>query len=65
MPVVTVSFLKGRSYEKKKRIVEGITKVVSKELEVPAEAVTVIINEKSPENLAKGGKFFKEILESK
>ena len=44
MPVVQVSVWTGISEENKKKIVEGITRVIE-EIGVPREAITIIIYE--------------------
>jgi 4-oxalocrotonate tautomerase len=59
MPVVQVSVWAGISEENKKRMVEGITKVIE-ELGVPREAITIIIEEIPKTNWASGGKLHSE-----
>ena len=59
IPVVQVNVWSGMSIENKKKIVEGITKVLE-EIGVPQEAVTVIICEEPKENWASGGKLHSE-----
>ena len=59
LPVVQVNVWSGMSLENKKRIVEGITKVLE-EIGVPREAVTVVICEEPKENWASGGKLHSE-----
>ena len=59
LPVVQVNVWSGMSLENKKRIVEGITKVME-EIGVPREAVTVVICEEPKENWASGGKLHSE-----
>ena len=54
MPVVQVSVWAGISEENKKKIVEGMTRVLG-ELGIPPEAVTVIIYETPKTNWATGG----------
>jgi len=45
MPLVEISMLAGRSDEAKERLIREITETVVRAVEVPAEAVTVIIRE--------------------
>jgi len=45
--------------ENKKKVVEGITRVLE-EIGVPREAITVIISEEPKENWASGGKLHSE-----
>ncbi len=59
MPVVQVSVWAGMSQENKKKVVEGITKVLE-ELGIPREAITVIINEAPKTNWATGGQLHSE-----
>jgi len=58
--LVQVSVWAGISEENKKKIVEGITRVLE-ELGIPKEAVTVIIYETPKTNWATGGKLHSEI----
>ena len=59
LPVVQVNVWSGISLENKKRMVEGITKVLE-EIGIPPEAVTVVICEEPKENWASGGKLHSE-----
>ena len=59
MPVVQVTVWAGMSAENKKKIVEGITKVMT-DLGIPSQATTVIIAEIPRENWATGGKLHSE-----
>ena len=59
MPVIQVSVWAGISEENKKKIVEGITKVIE-EIGVPREAVTVIIYEVPKTDWASGGQLHSE-----
>ncbi|MCL6579455.1 MAG: tautomerase family protein [Candidatus Bathyarchaeota archaeon] len=54
MPVVQVSVWAGMSKESKRKIVEGITKVFE-EIEIPKQAVEIIIYETPKTNWATGG----------
>ena len=59
MPVVQVSVWSGMSEENKKKVVEGVTKVLE-ELGIPREAVTVIIYEAPKDNWATEGQLHSE-----
>ena len=59
MPVIQVSVWAGISEENKKKIIEGITKVIE-EIGVPREAVTVIIYEVPKNDWASGGQLHSE-----
>lgn len=45
MPIVEVTLMEGRSFEKKKRMVEEVTDAIVASLDAPREAVRVIIRE--------------------
>jgi 4-oxalocrotonate tautomerase len=59
VPVVQVNVWSGISLGNKKKIVEGVTKVLE-DIGVPKEAITVIICEEPKENWASGGKLHSE-----
>ena len=59
MPVVKVNVWSGMTLENKKKMVEGITRVLE-DIGIPKEAVTVIICEEPKENWASGGKLHSE-----
>lgn len=59
MPVVTVEMWAGRTIEQKKKLVEGITSVMT-DLGIPAEAVQIIIKDNPKHNWAIAGKLASE-----
>ena len=59
VPVVQVNVWSGISLENKKKIVEGITKVLE-EIGISSQAITIIISEEPKENWASGGKLHSE-----
>ena len=59
MPVVQVSIWAGRNKDFKKKIAEGMTKVLT-DLGIPSEAVTIIFNEIPKTNWATGGDLHSE-----
>ena len=59
MPVVQISVWAGMSEENKKKVVEGMTRVLE-EIGIPSEAVTVIIHETPKTNWATGGQLHSE-----
>ena len=59
MPVVQVNVWSGMSLENKKKLVEGITRVLE-DIGIPKEATTVVICEEPKENWATGGKLHSE-----
>ena len=60
MPEVTINLAAGRSNEQKKQLMLDITQAVMKNCNVPADAVTVQINEAPLNNKMKGGQTFVE-----
>jgi len=61
MPVVQVTVWAGMSKENKKKVVEGITRVLE-ETGIPREAITIIIYEAAKTNWASGGQLHSEIF---
>ena len=59
MPVVTVEMWAGRSIEQKKKLVEGITAVMT-DIGIPADAVHIIIKDVPKHNWATAGKLASE-----
>jgi 4-oxalocrotonate tautomerase len=59
VPVVQVSVWAGMSEANKKKVIEGMTKVLE-EIGVPREAVTIIIYEAAKTNWASGGQLHSE-----
>ena len=60
MPVITVQMLSGRSAEQRRKIVEGITKVMVEEAGAPREGTTVIIQEVERDRWASAGRLLSE-----
>jgi len=59
VPVVQVTVWAGMSRENKKKVVEGITRVLE-ETGIPREAITIIIYEAEKTNWASGGQLHSE-----
>jgi 4-oxalocrotonate tautomerase len=59
LPVVQVNVWSGMSLENKRKMVEGITRVLV-DIGIPRDAVTVIICEEPKENWASGGQLHSE-----
>jgi len=55
MPIINLKIAKGRSEEKKQELVNEITKVVVKSLNIKPEWVTILIDEYNHENWASDG----------
>ncbi len=61
MPEVVVYLLEGRSIEQKRALVKDITDAVVKNLEAPAQAVTVSLIETAKTSKAKAGVLFSDM----
>lgn len=55
MPIVEVTLIEGRSFEKKKRMVKEVTDAIVASLDAPREAVRIIIREVPPWHFAAAG----------
>jgi 4-oxalocrotonate tautomerase len=56
MPVIILKQKKGLSRDQKRRIVQEFTKTLVTVTGVKKELVTILIEEKEPEDIGKGGK---------
>ena len=56
MPIINVTLMEGRSYEKKKAFMEGVTKVAVETLDAPPETVRVILQEIERSHFSVAGK---------
>lgn len=65
MPEVMINLAAGRTDEQKKGLMYDITQAVMKNCNVPADAVTVQINEAALHNKMKGGQTFVERMAKK
>ncbi len=59
MPLVIVEMWEGRSIDQKKQLVEGITSVMTS-MDIPPQAVQIIIKDNPKHNWAIGGKLASE-----
>ncbi len=59
MPVVTIEMWEGRTIEQKKKLVAGITAVIS-DIGIPAEVIQIIIKDVPRHNWATAGKLASE-----
>lgn len=55
MPVISATFMEGRSVEAKRRFASALTQAAVECMEVDAAQVRVIFNEVPPEHFAVGG----------
>lgn len=60
MPFIQVNILKGRSPEKKERLIREMTDLVSEVLDAPVQSIRVMINELEPEHWGIAGESVKK-----
>ncbi len=56
MPIIQVHLIEGRSVDQKRKLVSEMTKAVVKSLDVPPDAVRIILQDMSKEDYAIAGK---------
>ncbi|MEH7073621.1 2-hydroxymuconate tautomerase [Neobacillus drentensis] len=60
MPFIQINIVKGRSPEKKERLIREVSDLVSEVLEAPIQNVRVMINEMEPEHWGIAGESIKK-----
>lgn len=55
MPIIDMFLLEGYGQEKKEKMMKDVTTAIVESLEVPAEAVRIMIREEPKSNYAVGG----------
>ncbi|MCI5193601.1 MAG: 4-oxalocrotonate tautomerase [Candidatus Electrothrix sp. AU1_5] len=60
MPYVNIRVAGKLSKKQKKKIAQGVTKVIAKEADKPESSILIFIDEEQRENIAKGGKLLDE-----
>jgi 4-oxalocrotonate tautomerase len=60
MPYVSIRVAGRLTRKQKKKIVKGVTRVISEEADKPRDAIIIFIDEESRENIAKGGRLLDE-----
>ena len=58
MPIIEVNMIEGRSVDQKRKLVEGMTKVVVDALGVKEEDVKIILKDMAKHDYAVGGLLF-------
>lgn len=56
MPYISIETFEGKTTEQKKSLIEEVTRVVTSTLEVPPEAVWIVIKDIPRSNWGQGGK---------
>lgn len=64
MPVICVHLLSGRTAAQKSAFIHEVTALAVRTLDVPERAVTVVLNEASPDGWGVGGKTMTELRAS-
>lgn len=62
MPIVRVELWPGKPHEVKRKVAKAITEVMVENIGCPAQAVTVLFDERSQENWAIGGELCNTIF---
>jgi 4-oxalocrotonate tautomerase len=60
MPYVSIRVAGRLTRKQKKKIVKGVTRVISEEADKPRDSIIIFIDEESRENIAKGGRLLDE-----
>ena len=55
MPILDITLLSGRAYDKKAKLIREVTDATVRALEVPPESVRVILREVHPSHFAVAG----------
>ena len=55
MPILDITLLSGRTYEKKRRLIQEVTDATVRALDVTPESVRVILREVHPSHFAVAG----------
>jgi 4-oxalocrotonate tautomerase len=56
VPSIVITLAEGRTTEQFRALVDGVTEVVTRTLDVPPERVGIQIVELAPERMARGGR---------
>ncbi|SAK82520.1 4-oxalocrotonate tautomerase [Caballeronia temeraria] len=56
MPIALIKILEGRSIEKKRKLIESVSIAMSESLDMPIDAVRVVVEEVPPELWGRGGR---------
>lgn len=61
MPIIHVQFLEGRAPAQKRELIERLANVVVETLDVPEDAIRIILTEVSPDHWGVGGRSMAEL----
>ncbi len=65
MPIVQIHLLEGRSTDKKRKLVEKVTKAICESVDVTPEKVRIILSEMAPEHYSVAGTLVTDTDKSK
>ena len=63
MPIALIKIIEGRSPDKKRRLIERVSKAMADSLELPVEAVRVLLHEYPAGHWGRGGQLASDIRE--
>jgi len=56
MPIALIKIIEGRSPEKKRRLIESVSRAMAESLEIPIDGVRVLVEEYSPDLWGRAGR---------
>mgnify|MGYP003383512843 CR=1 FL=1 len=65
MPLAEITIVEGRAPEKKRKMLEEVTKAIAESLDAPIESIRVVIREVPPAHWGIGGKPYDEVRKQK
>ena len=63
MPIALIKIIEGRSPEKKRRLIDSVSQAMADSLEMPVDAVRVLLHEYPVGHWGRGGRLMSEILD--
>ena len=63
MPIALIKIIEGRSPEKKRRLIESVSQAMANGLELPIDAVRVLLHEYPAGHWGRGGRLVSDIPE--
>ena len=63
MPIALIKIIEGRSPEKKRRLIESVSRAMADSLELPVDAVRVLLHEYPATHWGRGGRLVSDIPE--
>jgi len=61
MPIALIKIIEGRSPEKKRRLIESVSRAMAESLEMPLDAVRVLLHEYPSGHWGRGGQLVSDI----